>query len=329
MDTRSILLGAAMILCMTHEGLTWGDDGHKTVALIAQQCLTPAAKQQVTALLATDTDNLTRHDIASEATWADKFRQHHPETAQWHFVDVEIDRPDLNTACFGRDPLPEGTVASQGPAQACVVDKIKQFQAELAAPNTDAEERLVALKFLLHFTGDLHQPLHSSDHDDRGGNQVQVIVDGFPHKSKDELHGFWDTQFVDALVAPPAGSSRHKGRKAAPKANPADIADKLLADITPDKAREWTALDTPEKWQDETFKMAKKDAYGEPPLSKDQPQQLDQDYVTQAEADVALQLSRAGIRLADLLNQSLGNQPSDWDGCLGATTTARARTRQH
>jgi hypothetical protein len=60
------------------------------------------------------------------------------------------------------------------------------------------------LKFLLHFVGDLHQPPHSADNGDRDGNSVKVIVDGFPHKSKDELHGFWDTQFVDALGGPPA-----------------------------------------------------------------------------------------------------------------------------
>ena len=84
------------------------------------------------------------------------------------------------------------TLASNGPAEACAVDKVEQFQAELAAAKTDAEERLFALKFLLHFVGDLHQPLHSSDHHDRGGNSVKVIVDDFPHNARDELHGFWD-----------------------------------------------------------------------------------------------------------------------------------------
>jgi S1/P1 Nuclease len=54
-----------------------------------------------------------------------------------------------------------------------------------------AEERLGALKFILHFVGDLHQPLHSSDNHDQGGNEVKVIVAGFAHSPKDELHGFW------------------------------------------------------------------------------------------------------------------------------------------
>src|SRR5215475_3702736 len=109
----------------------------------------------------------------------------------------------MNTACFGRKPLPAGTVASNGDKMACVVDKISQFAAELEAPGTDAEERLVALKFLLHFVGDMHQPLHASDNHDNGGNSVKVTVDGFDHKSRDNLHEFWDTQFVDALGRPP------------------------------------------------------------------------------------------------------------------------------
>jgi len=64
----------------------WGDDGHKVVALVAQHYLTPTAKKQVDAMLAADTDELTQHDIASEATWADKYRAGHRETASWHFT---------------------------------------------------------------------------------------------------------------------------------------------------------------------------------------------------------------------------------------------------
>jgi hypothetical protein len=74
----------------------------------------------------------------------------------------------------GRLPLPAGTVASSGPPKSCVVDKAKQFADELGAPGTDPKERLFALKFLLHFAGDMHQPLHSSDNNDRGGNEVKV-----------------------------------------------------------------------------------------------------------------------------------------------------------
>ncbi len=182
----ALALSLAISLAHPRPALAWGDDGRKTVALIAEHFLTPAAKTQVDALLAADTDNLTQHDIASEATWADRYRDanhskdHYDATKRWHFVDLEITDPDMKAACFDRKPLPAGTLASNGDKMACTVDKITQFAAELEAPVTDADERLVALKFLLHFVGDMHQPLHASDNNDAGGNSVKVMVDGFP-----------------------------------------------------------------------------------------------------------------------------------------------------
>jgi hypothetical protein len=185
----------------------------------------------------------------------------------------------MKAACYGRAPLPSGTPVSVGDKMACVVDKINQFAAELAAPGTDAEERLYALKFLLHFIGDMHQPLHSSDNHDAGGNSVKVTVDGFDHKSRDSLHGYWDKQFVDALGRPPSA-----------------LAQQLLAQITPDQEATWKQ-GTPDDWTVEAFSIAQADVYGEPPLSKDALQHLDAAYVARAEKDVALQLSRAGVRL--------------------------------
>jgi len=84
--------------------------------------------------------------------------------------------------------------ASGGPPNACVVDKIRQFNTELAAPGTDPQERIIALKFLLHFVGDVHQPLHSADDHDQGGNSKRVSARGFPAGN---LHHFWDTEFVE------------------------------------------------------------------------------------------------------------------------------------
>jgi hypothetical protein len=281
---------AALALCMIipQHALAWGDDGHKVVALIADHYLTPEVRNTVGALLAQDSDPLTAHDIASEATWADKYRNSHRETANWHFVDIEIDNPDISSACAGRPPLPPNTLASNGPP-ACILDKIQQFTTELAKPGTDPEERLVALKFLLHFVGDLHQPLHSSDNHDRGGNQIKVIVDGFDHKPRDELHAFWDTQFVEAQ-----------------ENSPSEFAQRLIAQITPQKKAEWEK-GAPDDWAMEAYVMAKADVYGDPPLSKDMPQHLDQAYVDRAEKDVRLQLSRAGVRLAAIINKALSS----------------------
>jgi hypothetical protein len=193
------LLTLSLLAAAPRPAAAWGDDGHMTVALIAQNYLTPEARTRINALLAADTDPLTKHDFASAATWADKYRDvdnrrdHYKETEQWHFVDIEIDNPDLEAACFGRPALPPRTLASNGPPKACTVDKINQFAAELADPATDLEEQIMALKFVLHFVGDFHQPLHASDNRDRGGNDVKVSAVGFPHHSRDELHGYWDT----------------------------------------------------------------------------------------------------------------------------------------
>jgi nuclease S1 len=114
----------------------WGDLGHNVTALVAYRHLLPQARAHLDALLASDTDPLTAPDFAARATWADKYRNAHRETAAWHFVDIEIDQPDLDGACFGFPPLEKGQAASQGPAQDCVANKIDEFTAELADPGT-------------------------------------------------------------------------------------------------------------------------------------------------------------------------------------------------
>jgi S1/P1 Nuclease len=163
------------------------------------------------------------------------------------------------------------------------VDKINQFAAEPKNPKTDLEERLFAIKFLLHFVGDLHQPLHSADNHDRGGNEVKVSSGSKPLS----LHHLWDIEFVHVLAR-----------------RPAILAQVLLKQITPAQLASWKA-GTPEEWAWEAFAIAQEDAYGDPPLSAGQTQQLDSTYVQRAKADVALQLSRAGVRLAHLLSQAL------------------------
>jgi hypothetical protein len=69
---------------------------------------------------------------------------------------MEITAPNIDEACFNHPPIPAGVTASDGPANDCVVDKIQEFAAELANPTTDLEEQITALKFLLHFVGDVH-----------------------------------------------------------------------------------------------------------------------------------------------------------------------------
>ena len=284
---------ALMVLCgIAWSGpvWAWGDEGHEVIALIAQSLLSPAARAKVSALLAADPDSLTAHDIAAAATWADKYRDSDRDgarknTRQWHFVDMEITAPDLDRACFGHPALPPGTLASNGPAQDCVVDKIDEFAAELANPATEPSEQIVALKFLLHLVGDEHQPLHASDDHDRGGNDKRASAQGWPAGT---LHHYWDTEFVDQLGP-----------------DPKHIAAALRARISPADARVWAAGGAAE-WAMESFRIAKDDAYGKLPEPNARGSyRLPDGYVATATRDVAMQLSKAGVRLAFLLNRVL------------------------
>ena len=279
---------AATILVLPTPCLAWGYEGHEIVAEIARAYLTPDVRARVDAMLAADPDTLTGHDMASAATWADVYRNGHRETSQWHFVDQEIDgSADLRAACFGYPAA--GRPASSGPAQDCVVDKINEFAAELAAPDTATTERLLALKFVLHFVGDVHQPLHAADNHDRGGNCVSVLLG--PSRVVN-LHAIWDTVLVNDL-----GS------------DPEKVAAELRSHTTPAQVRAWqrgTAAD----WANESFAVAKTVAYSvKTPSgcsSNPTPIELTRGYEATATSVAALQLSRAGVRLAGLLNQALG-----------------------
>jgi S1/P1 Nuclease len=268
----------------------WGDEGHEVIGLIADSLLEPGVREKVHAMLAADTDDLTAHDIAAAATWADKYRDSNKNgaragTRQWHFVDIELSAPDLDRACFGHPGVPRGTPASKGPEQACVVDKINDFAAELAGPDTAPAERVVALKFVLHLVGDLHQPLHASDDNDRGGNDKHATAAGFESGT---LHRYWDVEFVEQL-----------GR------DPNMVATTLIGHISARDARDW-ARGGPADWALETFRLAKDDAYGQlPPPTERGGYRLSSTYVAMATRDAAMQLSKAGVRLAAVLNKAL------------------------
>ena len=288
---RAIAIALAFNAAWSAPGLAWGDEGHQVVALIAQRFLDPVARAKVAALLAADPDTLTRPTIQDAATWADRYRDHNQNNArlatrQWHFVDIEIAGPDLDRACFGHPPVVPGRPASQGPAQACVVDKIKEFTAELANPATDPAERIIALKFLLHFVGDVHQPLHASDDNDHGGNKKRASAPGI---AAGTLHHYWDTEFVDRLGP-----------------DPDRIASALATRVSQRDSQAWSQ-GGPVEWARESFRIAKDDGYGRlPPPNARGGYRLTDDYVAMATRDVSLQLSKAGVRLAVLLNRILG-----------------------
>jgi S1/P1 Nuclease len=283
----AILVLAVFIVIAPAPARAWGDLGHSVTALVAYRHLLPQARARLDALLASDADPLTAPDFAARATWADKYRNAHRETAAWHFVDIEIDQPDLAGACFGFPPLAKDQAASQGPAQDCVANKIDEFTAELTSPATAPAERLLALKFLIHFIADLHQPLHAADHQDRGGNCVGLAA---PIDETTNLHAYWDVAVVDAL---------------GPSA--AQIADKLDASLNPGQINSWSR-GTPRSWALETFEVGRRDTYAiasRPTCESGGSVSLSDEYQAQAQKDAAEQLSKAAVRLASVLNSAL------------------------
>jgi len=283
------ILALVVSLLATTPALAWGELGHEVTALITYKHLTPVARSKIDALLASDTDTLTAPDFASRAGWADKYRSSHRETAAWHFVDIELDHPDVAAACFGYPRIPVGQPASQGPAQDCIIDKIDEFSRELADRTTPAPERLMALKFLIHFVGDIHQPLHGSDDHDKGGNCVRL--EPSPDGDARNLHAFWDVTVVRAL----GGSA-------------GDIAAKLNAKITPAEVKRWSAGSAAE-WALESYQMAKADVYrlpNRPTCEGGAAVTLSSEYEAMASRDAAIRLEQAGVRMAMLLNRAFG-----------------------
>ena len=284
----------ATLMCWAGPAHAWGDEGHEVIGLIAAHYLEPAVRSRVDSMLAADRTGLTSGtQIDQEATWADKYRDsdrsttkaRYEATRQWHFVDLELTGTDLRAACFGEPHLPPGTDASRGAARACVVDKVDEFTAELRSATTAAQERLEALQFLLHFVGDVHQPLHASDDHDQGGNKKIVTA---PGSAPNTLHHYWDTEFVARLGA---------GERA--------IAQRLMAKITTAQRTQWSSGSAAE-WAQESFEVARTHAYGQlPPASSADHYHLSDQYVLDATSVTAEQLSKAGVRLAYVINEAL------------------------
>jgi hypothetical protein len=277
----------------TNVAHAWGDEGHEIVALVADHYLDASVRQKVNTILAGDSTHLTPStQMSDEATWADKYRDSDRNTTHirydlthlWHYVDVEIDGSnDVDQACSGHPTQPPQ--ASSGPATDCVVDKINAFIAELKSPSTSADEKRMALQFLLHFVGDVHQPLHASDDHDQGGNDKKVKAMGV---ATGKLHHYWDTEFVTML-----GS------------NPTMVAQQLVSSTTSGQVKTWSKGDAA-SWAKQSFDAAKLYGYaGLGSLDSSGKYNLSTTYVTTATKTVARQLARAGVRLAKILNDAL------------------------
>jgi S1/P1 Nuclease len=236
----------------------WGPEGHSLVARIAEAQLTAAAKARVLEILGPG------RTMASVASWADEIRRSRAETGPWHYVDIPIDKPHLDMA---RD-CPKGD---------CVIAKIEEFRLAVKDPATTPEKRREDLMFLIHFVGDMHQPLHCADNKDKGGNDVRIEFNG----RQSNLHSLWDSGLLgrmgkedDLLPRLSRESQRHK-----------------------DKYARGTVRD----WAEQSHKLAQKMVYGRLPKGL----VIRADYERKADPIVERQIEKAGARLAAMLNAAL------------------------
>jgi nuclease S1 len=257
------LLFALAALTVASPAFAWGPQAHRVITIVANERLTPAARAGVKELL-NEGDTLV--DVAS---WADNAGYDvFPGSASWHYVNVPISARNYEERYCARGD--------------CVVEKIKHFRKVLANRNSPRRERQHALLFLVHFVGDIHQPLHVGDNRDRGGNQTQIQ---FLDRGTN-LHRLWDSDLI-----------RHLG------GNDRTWTERVRLMITPETVKAWSQ-GTVEDWATESLRAAKRAYSGpgdmSPPLASGA--RLGEDYVKMADPILREQMGRASVRLANELN---------------------------
>lgn len=232
--------------------LAWGPRGHQAVANVAYAKLTHKARADVDHLLALEPGAT----LASISTWADVIRDE--TTARWHFVNF----PHGSCTYDARRDCRGGH---------CVVDAINA-QLVVLASHTSDENRLAALKFVVHLVADIHQPLHAGYLGDRGGNRYQMQAFG----RGTNLHALWDSGLIyNTGMTPAARTTRLL-------ALPVNAGDRDAADATQMAQESCRIVQTPGFYPGRT---------------------LDADYVERYTPLMEQQLGLAGARLAQMLNR--------------------------
>jgi hypothetical protein len=264
------LLAAVLLVGAARDAWAWGDQGHKVICEIAMRLVQPNTRAEIQKLISND----DQFDSFSDAcTWPDHPRQR----ASQHFLNLPRDSAGLSSeTCPG--------------VSACVVTAIKKDFEVLSSNSASQAQKLASLKFLGHWVGDIHQPLHVSFEDDRGGNNVLVTGE-----CGSNLHSAWDTCLVLKAVGEDAG----------------EAATELLKSITPAKIESWTHSN-PMDWANESFAIAeqaqtkyciRQGASCDHPSGK---VKIDAAYVAANTPIVKEQLQKAGVRLAHLLDTTFG-----------------------
>jgi len=282
----TLLVCAAGLLVVISAGSAtvraWGTQGHRLVALVATNRLSPTAQQNMVWLLGTET-------LADVAVWADQYREVNKQTSLWHYVDIP---PEARSYDRDRDCPRQPGVAAGAPLDRwrdCVVDRITYNRERLADLSLDRADRAIALKFLVHLIGDLHQPFHASGME-RGGNRILVSAFGSATCANDSgatarcnLHLVWDT----VLIA----------RRQLNEQQHLNELERLISDRRSDN----DAKSSPSEWAMESHNL----------VNALLPTQgnVDEAYYRTRISAIDARLAAGGVRLAVVLNESLSQPP--------------------
>jgi len=268
MPRAGVAVCALLLTLLPAAAHAWSGYGHRLIGRLAEAELTPQARAEVARLLgAADDRRRDQRMLGDIADWADDLRDDHPElgraTTRWHYINLGEDRCRYA-------PLkhcPDGN---------CVIGAIETQRGILADPKQPDAARAQALKFLVHFVGDAHQPLHAGYGRDKGGNTFQIQLNG----KGSNLHTLWDREVV-----------------ASAKLNEDRYLQHLQRMPLPREAR--VGIGNPTAWTEASCRIVLRDGFY-PPRAKIEPA-----YFTQWRPTADAQLRIAGHRLAMLLNDAL------------------------
>jgi hypothetical protein len=286
MRLSRLLLVLALLLAPS-PAFAWWEYGHETVAQIAMRLVQPRTRASIAWLLkrdaALETPTCPVRTIEQASVWPDCIKtlgDRFSYQYNWHYQDPEICRPfDLVPWCKDGN---------------CVARQIERNQRLVADRKLPVRDRLMALAYLVHFVGDLHQPLHAAEHDgDQGGNKPKARYGVLPPRS---LHTIWDGLLAERAISTPLGGP-----------------DGVLAEVPP-ADRPAIAGGTVDQWSEENWRLAKELVYAtaqaDPCAPADPKAAIDPVEIDALIPKVRLQVAKGGIRLARLLDEALdGDHP--------------------
>ncbi|MFY9511202.1 MAG: S1/P1 nuclease [Rubrivivax sp.] len=284
---RNIRLSfAGALLALPLAAFAWGAQGHRITGLVAEGLLTADARTGLVALMG-------KVDLAAASVLLDQqkeqFEKTMPGSRRWHYDDKPVCEPAAKPASY----------CSNGN---CASAQIKAQYLRLVNEHATKAEKAFAVNALVHLVGDIHQPLHASDHDDAGGNGIAVAftLPGSSAPRRNNLHSAWDSDFVRAALK---SSDERK------------IARELLQALSSEQRKAWQRGSAP-TWMAESYKLSRRLSYGGLPgfnladnncPSEDdgeEPVTLSKAYVDEAIDTVPQLLTQAGVRIALLLNRA-------------------------